>query len=176
MATEPFRLTAVQALQAFNSDSLTVEQYAESLLGRIKERDPIVKAWAHIDPSQVLQQAKALDKVPKDQRGPLHGVAVAIKDVIYTKGMCYMSCCRQLELTCVPRRHAYSTQFSDLQRRPTRSRRRQRDDASTSRSSDLGQDHHDRVRFYDRWYQNFECTRSYSDSWRLLVWFWSSCC
>lgn len=95
MATEPFCLTAVQALQAFKSDSLTVEQYAESLLGRIKERDPVVNAWAHIDPSQVLQQAKALDQVPKDQRGPLHGVAVAIKDVIYTKGMCCMSCCHQ---------------------------------------------------------------------------------
>lgn len=86
MAAEPFRWTAVEALQAFSTGSLTVEQYAESLLGRIQERDPIVNAWAHIDPSQVLEQAKALDRLPKDQRGPLHGVAVAVKDVIYTKG------------------------------------------------------------------------------------------
>lgn len=86
MAPEPFRLTAVEALQAFSSGTLTVEEYAQSLLRRIEERDPVVKAWAHINPSQVIEQAKALDRVPKDQRGPLHGVAVAIKDVIYTKG------------------------------------------------------------------------------------------
>lgn len=86
MADDPFRLTAVEALRAFKFDTITVEQYAESLLGHIKQRDPIVNAWAYIDPSQVLKQTKALDRLPKDQRGPLHGVAVAVKDVIYTKG------------------------------------------------------------------------------------------
>lgn len=68
-------------------DQLTVEQYAESLLARVKSRDPTVKAWAYIDPDAVLEQAKALDQIPKDHRGPLHGVAVGVKDVIYTKGM-----------------------------------------------------------------------------------------
>lgn len=87
MAIQPFRMTATQVLQAFKSDTLTVQEYAESLLGRIKERDPVVNAWAHLDPAQVREQAKALDQVPKDQRGPLHGVAVAVKDVIYTKGI-----------------------------------------------------------------------------------------
>lgn len=86
MTSEPFRLTAVEAVQAFSSDTLTVEDYAQSLLKRIEERDPVVKAWAHINPSQVIEQAKALDRLPKQQRGPLHGVAVAVKDVIYTKG------------------------------------------------------------------------------------------
>lgn len=86
MKADTYRLTAVEALQAFETGSLTVEEYARSLLRRIEERDHIVKAWAYLNPSQVLQQAKALDKVPKDQRGPLHGVAVGIKDVIYTKG------------------------------------------------------------------------------------------
>lgn len=87
MAPEPFRLTAEEVLQAYKSDTLTVEGYARSLLNRIAERDPVVKAWAHINPSQVIEQAKSLDRLPKDQRGPLHGVAVAIKDVIFTKGL-----------------------------------------------------------------------------------------
>lgn len=40
---------------------------------------------ASSDPELVLDQARALDKIPHAQRGPLHGVAVAIKDVINTK-------------------------------------------------------------------------------------------
>ncbi|KJX92774.1 glutamyl-tRNA(Gln) amidotransferase subunit A like protein [Zymoseptoria brevis] len=87
MKADTYRLTAVEALRAFEIGSLTVEEYARSLLNRIEERDHTVKAWAYLNPSEVLEQAKALDKVPKDQRGPLHGVAVGIKDVIYTKGM-----------------------------------------------------------------------------------------
>lgn len=86
MAPGLHRLTATQVLDEYSSGKLTVEQYAESLLRRIAERDNDIKAWAYLSPSQVLDQAKALDKVPRDQRGPLHGVAVAIKDVIYTKG------------------------------------------------------------------------------------------
>ncbi|KAF2217661.1 hypothetical protein CERZMDRAFT_31713 [Cercospora zeae-maydis SCOH1-5] len=85
--TEPYRLTAVEAIKTIASDELTVEEYARSLLDRIQERDDAVRAWIYLDGNQVIEQARALDKLPKDQRGPLHGVAVAIKDVIYTKDM-----------------------------------------------------------------------------------------
>lgn len=83
---EPYRLTATEALAKIRSGALTVEQYARSLLSRIAARDPVVKAWVHLDPDRVLAEAKRLDSLPVDQRGPLHGVAVAVKDVIYTKG------------------------------------------------------------------------------------------
>jgi Asp-tRNA(Asn)/Glu-tRNA(Gln) amidotransferase A subunit family amidase len=39
------------------------------------------------DPQHVLTQARALDQIPQDERGPLHGVAVAIKDAFTTKGI-----------------------------------------------------------------------------------------
>ncbi|KAK4545332.1 hypothetical protein LTR36_003512 [Oleoguttula mirabilis] len=81
MSTELYRLTATAALKAFDDDSLTVEDYAKSLLKHIEDRDPVIKAWAYLNPSQVLEQARALDTVPKEQRGPLHGVAVAVKDM-----------------------------------------------------------------------------------------------
>lgn len=84
---DSYNLTATELLAKFKADELTVEQYAESLLAHIKARDPIVKAWAYLDPELVLAQAKALDKIPKESRGPLHGVAVGVKDVIYTKGV-----------------------------------------------------------------------------------------
>ncbi|KAH9894668.1 amidase signature domain-containing protein [Xylariomycetidae sp. FL2044] len=76
-----------EALTKFKDGSLTVEDYARSLLSRIEERDATVKAWAYLDPDYVIEQAKKLDQIPPEQRGPLHGVAIAVKDVIYTKDM-----------------------------------------------------------------------------------------
>ena len=43
---------------------------------------PLVGAWVHLDPDHVLSQARALDLAAI--RGPLHGVPVAIKDIIAT--------------------------------------------------------------------------------------------
>lgn len=85
MPAETSRLTATEAIAAFQSEQLTVEAYTQSLLDRVEKRDSTVKAWAYIDRAQVLERARYLDNVPKAQRGPLHGVAVGIKDVIYTK-------------------------------------------------------------------------------------------
>ncbi len=34
-----------------------------------------------------MVQAQALDRIPPDQRGPLHGIPVAIKDVTETADM-----------------------------------------------------------------------------------------
>lgn len=79
-------LTASEALQRIHAGTLTVEDYAIALLDRIKVRDDAVKAWAFLDREHVLKQARALDKVPRDERGPLHGLPIGVKDVIYTKG------------------------------------------------------------------------------------------
>lgn len=84
--TEPYRLTASQALALMQKGDLTVEDYAKSLLSRVKARDDVVKAWAYLDPEFVLAQARKLDQIPAEKRGPLHGIAVGVKDVILTKG------------------------------------------------------------------------------------------
>lgn len=84
----PYRLTATQAAAQLRSGALTVEDYATSILARIEARDAHVGAWAHLpDRSQVLARARELDRVPPSARGPLHGVAVAVKDIIYTRDM-----------------------------------------------------------------------------------------
>jgi Asp-tRNA(Asn)/Glu-tRNA(Gln) amidotransferase A subunit family amidase len=82
----PYLLTASQAVALMKKGDLTVEDYARSLLSRIKERDDVVKAWAYLDPDFVIAQAKKLDAMPAEKRGPLHGVAIGVKDVILTKG------------------------------------------------------------------------------------------
>ncbi|KAH5266715.1 hypothetical protein HBI68_046900 [Parastagonospora nodorum] len=76
-----------------------MQQYARSILRRIEERDDVVKAWEYIDPELVSHQSKILDQVSKEQRGPLHGVAVGIKDVIDTKGSDTSSLSQILELS-----------------------------------------------------------------------------
>jgi Asp-tRNA(Asn)/Glu-tRNA(Gln) amidotransferase A subunit family amidase len=83
---EPWRLTATEVLEKFRLQELTVEQYASSLLGRISQRDDHVKAWSYLNSQAVLEQARELDRVPPSERGPLHGLPVAIKDIILTKG------------------------------------------------------------------------------------------
>jgi hypothetical protein len=84
---EHYRLDASQALALMKNGSLKVEEYAKSLLARIEERDHLVKAWAYLDPQFVLEQARALDQIAPEKRGPLHGIAVGVKDVILTKGI-----------------------------------------------------------------------------------------
>lgn len=86
MASDLYRLTATEVLRKIKAGEISVEDYARSLLGRIEARDEAVKAWAYLEPAYVLKQARALDSVPSSERGSLHGVAIAVKDVIYTKG------------------------------------------------------------------------------------------
>jgi Asp-tRNA(Asn)/Glu-tRNA(Gln) amidotransferase A subunit family amidase len=63
----------------------TSEELVRACLDRIRERDPEIRAWAYIDPEYALQQARALDRMPR--RGPLHGIPVGIKDVLDTHDM-----------------------------------------------------------------------------------------
>jgi len=86
MDKELYKLTATEVLAKTKAGELSVTEYANSLVKRIEARDEAVQAWAYLDPKYVLEQAKALDAIPTSERGPLHGVAIAVKDVIYTKG------------------------------------------------------------------------------------------
>jgi Asp-tRNA(Asn)/Glu-tRNA(Gln) amidotransferase A subunit family amidase len=85
MSNEIYQLTATEVLAKIKGGEITVEDYARSLLKRIESRDEAVQAWAYLDPNYVIKQAQLLDAVPRTERGPLHGVAIAVKDVIYTK-------------------------------------------------------------------------------------------
>lgn len=78
-------LTAMQALERMRAGQLSVEEMAQSCLARIRERDPVVRGWVYLDPELVLQNARELDKL--DFKGPLHGIPIAVKDVIMTADM-----------------------------------------------------------------------------------------
>jgi hypothetical protein len=43
-----YALNASQVLDLLKNNTITVEEYARSLLSRVKERDNIVNAWAYL--------------------------------------------------------------------------------------------------------------------------------
>ncbi len=81
----PERLTACKAVQAIKDGQLTAETLAKACLDRIERRDPEIRAWTHVDRDLVLGQARARDA--QAERGPLHGVPIGVKDVIFTRDM-----------------------------------------------------------------------------------------
>lgn len=87
LSKEPWQLTAAEALPLLRTGELTAVRYAQSLLNRIQGRDQQVKAWVFLSPNLILQNAQKLDDIPVSRRGPLHGLPIAIKDIILTKDM-----------------------------------------------------------------------------------------
>lgn len=82
---KPNEMTAAQAARAIAGGELTCEALTSACLARIADREADVKAWAFVDKKQALEQARAIDKMPR--RGRLHGVPVGIKDIIDTAGL-----------------------------------------------------------------------------------------
>jgi Asp-tRNA(Asn)/Glu-tRNA(Gln) amidotransferase A subunit family amidase len=82
-------LSASDAVRAIRDGAISSEQLTESCLARVREVDDKVQAWAFLDPEHALEQARARDQARREGQpsGPLHGVPVAIKDIIDTEDM-----------------------------------------------------------------------------------------
>jgi len=87
MAGSLSSLTATEAHREITRGALTAEEYVTACLDGIEALDGEVRAFAHIDRAHALQQARSLDAWRRDGRptGPLHGIPVAIKDIIDTR-------------------------------------------------------------------------------------------
>jgi len=79
------QLTASEIVQSIGAGNTTCEAVARACLERSAEREPSVGAWQFLDPDLVLAQARALDR--RGTMGALHGVPVAMKDIIDTHDM-----------------------------------------------------------------------------------------
>ena len=82
---EPHRLSAASLARLIESGELTAEAVVRSCLDRIRDRDPVVRAWAWLDPEQALVAARACDR--GGRRGLLKGVPFGIKDIFDTSDM-----------------------------------------------------------------------------------------
>jgi Asp-tRNA(Asn)/Glu-tRNA(Gln) amidotransferase A subunit family amidase len=82
MAGRLNELSATEIARRVAATEITAEAVVGDCLARIAVREPVVHAFAHVDPELALEAARALDRGPV--RGPLHGVPIGIKDVIDT--------------------------------------------------------------------------------------------
>jgi aspartyl-tRNA(Asn)/glutamyl-tRNA(Gln) amidotransferase subunit A len=83
--SEPYRLTASQALRAIRRRKLSVVELTESLLARIAAVEPRVEAWECLDREGALVAARAADAgFAQRQPLPLFGVPIGVKDIYDT--------------------------------------------------------------------------------------------
>ena len=94
---EPRDLTATQVSAMIRSGELSPVALMASLLERIGQLEPSLKAWVTLDEGAALDEARASEEELKKSgpRGPLHGVPIGIKDIYYTKGVATTACSPQ---------------------------------------------------------------------------------
>lgn len=85
--TDLHTTTATTIRSKLLSGTLSVSDYATALLSRATTNQPSLRAWAHLNRSDIMSQAAHLDSLPASQRGPLFGLPVGIKDIFLTKDM-----------------------------------------------------------------------------------------
>ena len=74
------RLSARETAHLVHRGELTARRAAEAALARIAERDRDLNAVTDVFAAEALASADAVDAKPLDQRGPLAGVPVLVKD------------------------------------------------------------------------------------------------
>ena len=82
-------LTAIELTQRIRSRSVSCVEVMEAHLCQIERVNPQVNAIVTLAPEQALERARAADAALQrgNDVGPLHGLPVAHKDLVQTKGM-----------------------------------------------------------------------------------------
>jgi amidase len=78
--------SAVQQLEMLRKREISVAELAEAHIRQIERLNPQLNAFADFDAERVRAQARAMDAMPVDGRGPLHGLPVTVKSSIATAG------------------------------------------------------------------------------------------
>ncbi|MCB5906510.1 amidase [Streptomyces pinistramenti] len=85
----PYELTLAEASEAVGKGELTAREMAESVLGRIAVVDPVLHPYVTVTGERALRSAAEADQeiAAGRYRGPLHGMTVALKDLIDVAGL-----------------------------------------------------------------------------------------
>ena len=86
MAKSPNRLSASEAVLRMAQKRLSARDLVEACLDRIEAREGQVHAWEALDPEGARKRADMLDRRSRPV-GPLHGIPLAVKDIISTRTM-----------------------------------------------------------------------------------------
>ena len=86
--TPPYRLTIAEAGTEIRAGRLSCEELTLSVLRRIEETEPVIHAYVEILAEQALAEAGSSSAELRSglDRGPLHGIPLAIKDIIDIAG------------------------------------------------------------------------------------------
>lgn len=81
--------SAAALIEAMRSGEVSAVETTGAYLARIEAREPMVRAFAHLDPAAALAAAAELDAqcARGECLGALHGLPVAVKDIIDTADM-----------------------------------------------------------------------------------------
>src|SRR6266478_5460684 len=82
---DPLSLSARVAAQEIAAGRLAAEALVTACLDRIAARESVVGAWHHLDREAALAAARHCDASAPG--GPLHGIPIAVKDLIDTRDM-----------------------------------------------------------------------------------------
>lgn len=80
-------LSAVAAVRQTHAGTLSATELVDAALQRIERLDGQLRAFMTVDAAGARAAARRLDAVPAEQRGPLHGLPIAFKDLVATAGM-----------------------------------------------------------------------------------------
>lgn len=85
MTVDLIKLSAREAARRIREGSLTAEALMRAYLERIAEKEAQVGAWQFIDPDLAIKCARERDRA--SVKGALHGLPIAVKDIIDTVDM-----------------------------------------------------------------------------------------
>jgi aspartyl-tRNA(Asn)/glutamyl-tRNA(Gln) amidotransferase subunit A len=85
---DPVFATAAELSKAFGDRSLSPVDVVDALLARIRRRDPVLHAYVDVYGDEARLAAEAADRAIRSSHrvGPLHGVPIALKDLVDLQG------------------------------------------------------------------------------------------
>ena len=92
--TELTQMSLTEAAAAVRTGKATATDLVEACLARIEQTDGSVGAFASVQADEARAEAARLDRAAAS--GPLHGVPIALKDLIFTQGVLTEANCQAL--------------------------------------------------------------------------------
>src|SRR5216110_1343953 len=78
-------LTLAEASDRLHKKTVSPVELTQACLRRIERLNPVLNAFITVTAEAALSQARSLERGPR--RGPLHGIPIALKDLIDTAGV-----------------------------------------------------------------------------------------
>jgi len=82
-----FERTSAQLQESLKMGELTIADLTNEAFERVEKLDGDVQAFLALNKEEAAARAAELDKVPFEERGPLFGMPIGVKDNIVTEGL-----------------------------------------------------------------------------------------